>query len=207
MTREEHLRFCRICKNQVKDRSKGIICGITGSRADFDESCAFFNEDLQLRKETAPKPTATQRATGSLDEVGVIGNSASIEKRLANFIIDLISIMVFSIFIGGFLGGILGFADTDALDDFEAQNTLRDYLFGFVVITLYYAIFESLTGRSLAKYITKTKVIDLNGEKPDLLTILVRTLCRFIPFNAFSFLFYNGSGWHDRLSNTKVVDV
>jgi hypothetical protein len=45
MTREEHLRFCKICKNQGFDSKFGIICSLTGRRADFDLECDHFVED------------------------------------------------------------------------------------------------------------------------------------------------------------------
>jgi uncharacterized RDD family membrane protein YckC len=43
-----------------------------------------------------------------------------------------------------------------------------------------------------------------DGSKPNVYTIIKRTLCRFIPFEIFTFL---GSkrGWHDVFSNTYVV--
>ena len=63
---------------------------------------------------------------------------------------------------------------------------------------LYYMITEGLSGRSLGKLITKTKVINMENEKPSFINILGRTMCRFIPFEAFSFL-GDGKGWHDSI--------
>jgi len=37
--------------------------------------------------------------------------------------------------------------------------------------------------------------------------IVIRSLCRFIPLEAFSFLFNDGSGWHDTISSTKVINI
>ncbi|MGQ1891668.1 hypothetical protein ACT29H_14600 [Thermophagus sp. OGC60D27] len=52
MTREEHLRFCKICKNQGFDSQFGIICSLTGRRADFDLECDHFvEEDQKLKAE------------------------------------------------------------------------------------------------------------------------------------------------------------
>ena len=46
-----------------------------------------------------------------------------------------------------------------------------------------------------------------DGTKPTTSDIVIRSLCRFIPFEAFSFLGDEGRGWHDSLSDTYVVDV
>lgn len=53
----------------------------------------------------------------------------------------------------------------------------------------------------------KTKVINEAGEAPDFKEALLRSLCRLIPFDAFSFLGSDGRGWHDSITNTYVVDV
>jgi uncharacterized RDD family membrane protein YckC len=58
----------------------------------------------------------------------------------------------------------------------------------------------------VGKWITQTIVVDENGEKPNSETILVRSLCRLIPFNAISFLGISGRGWHDTISKTYVVN-
>ncbi|HEY6914196.1 MAG TPA: RDD family protein, partial [Paludibacter sp.] len=62
-------------------------------------------------------------------------------------------------------------------------------------------------GRSLGKIITKTKVITVDGDKPDFKTFLIRALCRFIPLESFSFLGSTDSGWHDSISRTRVVRI
>ncbi|HEY4150012.1 MAG TPA: RDD family protein [Chitinophagaceae bacterium] len=68
----------------------------------------------------------------------------------------------------------------------------------------YYFIFEYFFGKTPGKFLTKTKVVDVNGEWPGGKKLLIRTLCRFIPFDNFSFLF-GTFGWHDRFSGTMVV--
>lgn len=68
----------------------------------------------------------------------------------------------------------------------------------------YYFLFEYFFGKTPAKFLTRTRVVDMNGEWPGGKKLLIRTLCRFIPFDNFSFLF-GTVGWHDRLSGTMVV--
>jgi len=90
---------------------------------------------------------------------------------------------------------------------FEEDNVLLNYAMAYTVITIYYVIFEYSTGRSVAKFITKTKVVNMQGEQPGFKTIFIRTLCRFIPFEAFSFLGESKTGWHDTLSKTRVINA
>ncbi|MBK6979176.1 MAG: RDD family protein [Cytophagaceae bacterium] len=61
--------------------------------------------------------------------------------------------------------------------------------------------------KTLGKFITKTIVLKENGEKPTLSDLLIRSLCRFIPFDPLSFLYaqYTPKGFHDTLSKTIVV--
>jgi uncharacterized RDD family membrane protein YckC len=58
--------------------------------------------------------------------------------------------------------------------------------------------------KTLGKFITKTKVVKMNGEKPENSDIILRTFCRFLPFDRLSFVFTK-NGFHDFLSKTKVI--
>jgi len=58
--------------------------------------------------------------------------------------------------------------------------------------------------KTVAKFITKTKVVRLDGSKPNDSEIIARTICRLIPFDGISYLFVK-NGLHDYLSKTKVV--
>ena len=68
----------------------------------------------------------------------------------------------------------------------------------------YYLVFEAVFSRTPAKWITKTRVIAVDGSKPRFTQILGRTLSRFVPFEPFSF-FFGPRGWHDSWSGTRVV--
>jgi uncharacterized RDD family membrane protein YckC len=75
-----------------------------------------------------------------------------------------------------------------------------------MIMIVYYMVTEGIFGRSLAKVITGTIVVDENGVKPGFAAVLKRSLSRLIPFEVFSFLGSAGRGWHDSLSDTYVVD-
>jgi len=49
MTREEHLRFCKICKKRKFNPNKGIICSLSNEIADFEDECSSFEEDAKIK--------------------------------------------------------------------------------------------------------------------------------------------------------------
>ncbi|ABW33195.1 RDD family protein [Acaryochloris marina] len=117
-------------------------------------------------------------------------------KRLTNLILDYIFFFLFA-FIVGLLFGIMGLE--------EVILNMNDVLLGLILYTTYYVSLECLFGKTIAKFITKTKVVTISGKKPGFSSIFVRTLCRLIPFEAFSFLGDDLYGWHDSFSKTRVV--
>ena len=69
---------------------------------------------------------------------------------------------------------------------------------------IYYLIFEGLFQTSPVKYITGTRVVNASTmESPGFGKIFIRTLCRRIPFEPFSF--FGQQGWHDSISGTEVI--
>ncbi|NHF60769.1 RDD family protein [Flavobacteriaceae bacterium TP-CH-4] len=197
MTREAHLQFCKICTNHKKDFNLGIVCGLTNRTADFEETCDLFEEDAELTAKVAAK--VAEYALGS--------KTASQGKRFANYLIDQVFLVGCGMLVGVALGLILLYLFPDYLYMLDEDNRILEYLLGFIVAMIYYSFFEGFTGRSLGKFFTKTKVVTEVGDKPNFKTILVRSLCRNIPFNAFSFLGSEAVGWHDKFSGTRVVDI
>lgn len=197
MRRNEQLKFCKNCKNQKFDLGQGVICGLTNSPADFEVSCNDFIEDYELKIQNDLK----------LTENDVLNKIASQGKRFTNYIIDLIFLYIFSFIFGITLGILIAVISPDYLSLFDEDSILLNYLIGFIAAMFYYSILEYSTGRTIAKFITKTKVINVNGEKPDFGAILIRSVVRFIPFEAFSFLGSESSGWHDKFSKTLVIDL
>ncbi|WP_072400655.1 RDD family protein [Flaviramulus basaltis] len=96
----------------------------------------------------------------------------------------------------------------DFFYDLENINPFLDRLITGTVLALLYFITETLLkGRTVGKFVTKTKVVLEDGTMPSVIDYLKRSFSRIIPFEAFSFLGNNGRGWHDSISNTFVVDV
>lgn len=197
MTREEHLQSCKICKNQKYDPNQGIICGLTNSIAAFKDQCEFLEEDSYL-KEKKDKEDKQRELTQKTVGTGT---------RLANHILDFLFIMVLNIVFLVFLGFISAVVGESMLDFITNSGALIFYMIGFMISMFYYVTLETLTGRTMAKLITRTKVVAENGEKASFDAIVLRSLCRFIPFDAFSFLNSETRGWHDTLSKTRVISV
>ena len=134
-------------------------------------------------------------------------------NRFANYIID--KIVFYALIFGlSFLTAAIvysTFTDTTAFDEFlydiENMGRLMDRLVTGIIFSVFYMIFEILLkGKTIGKYVTKTLVVMEDGSKPKTSDIVLRSLCRLIPFDAFSFLGTEGKGWHDSMSNTYVVD-
>ncbi len=77
---------------------------------------------------------------------------------------------------------------------------------GIFLYPVYYTIFEYYFQRTPGKFLTKTLVIDEYGNKPGLKNIMLRSVCRLVPFEFVSCYGDKYSyGWHDRWSETWVV--
>jgi uncharacterized RDD family membrane protein YckC len=86
------------------------------------------------------------------------------------------------------------------------HDTSKSIGYDILIISFlsYYIFMEYKFQKTIGKFITKTSVINKNGQKPELGDILRRTFCRLIPFDAFSY-FFTANGIHDSLSDTRVV--
>lgn len=144
-----------------------------------------------------PKADLTQK-TGSFDDEYGIVRVASTGRRFLNLLIDYICYLVLSYGVGYFLSvtGLYG-----------AVQNVPDIILGSLVMMLYYFPQEATSGRTLGKLVTGTRAVAADGSPLTVGQALGRTLCRFIPFDAISFLFGSGfpEGWHDRIPGTKVI--
>ncbi|MCB0628799.1 MAG: RDD family protein [Saprospiraceae bacterium] len=124
---------------------------------------------------------------------------ASKGKRFANFLIDYIPVGIFAmvIFIIFDLIGIMSL-DSDGL---------LDRLVGMLLYAVAYILMEGgLKGKTIGKYITKTRTVMTDGSEPDFNTLVKRSFSRIVPFEPFSFLGSADDGWHDRWTDTIVID-
>lgn len=131
---------------------------------------------------------------------------ASHSQRFLNLLMDYIGQLF--LFLIAFVI-VTAIAEANGNKDFMVnfvKNDIAQYTFATCVALFYYNVFEIFSARTLGKLITQTIVVDENGEKPNLEIILVRTLCRLIPFEILSFIGMPARGWHDSISKTFVVN-
>jgi uncharacterized RDD family membrane protein YckC len=61
----------------------------------------------------------------------------------------------------------------------------------------------SAKGKTLGKLITGTRALKMDGGNLTWKVAFMRSLCRIVPFEAFSA--FGGNPWHDRWTDTIVV--
>lgn len=66
VTREEMLKFCKICKNRKMDLKRGLICKFTGEYADFSDRCENYDYDELEDK----KSSMEQEYYGKSEQIG-----------------------------------------------------------------------------------------------------------------------------------------
>jgi uncharacterized RDD family membrane protein YckC len=140
----------------------------------------------------APPSAEAELGIAAYDENGEPARSASQGTRFVNFIGDSVVRMG------------LAFGGAAALQ--SAGLAGMGALFSLSTLVGYYLFFEALFGRTPAKWLTGTRVVDVSGARPRFTQILGRTFARYVPFEPFSLLgTRNPVGWHDRWSHTRVV--
>jgi uncharacterized RDD family membrane protein YckC len=131
---------------------------------------------------------------------------ATRKQRFFNGILDLLISYVLWISIGTTIVIIGEISNSANLTNWINSLNVWERFASFLVIAfLYYGLTEMYFSRTFAKYFTKTIVVTKNGFRPKAHMILIRTLTRFIPLEALTFLSSNIRGLHDLFSNTCVV--
>ena len=126
-------------------------------------------------------------------------------QRLINYVIDVFFINAVSLYLAHTLLGV-------DLAQFQYPFEITtDYFLVHAGCTLsYYLIFEFFLNKSFGKFITGTRVMDLEGGKPTLKIVFLRSLVRlldiFYVLPSLFMLITRNITLHDLLSQTRVVD-
>lgn len=127
-------------------------------------------------------------------------------QRFLNLCIDLMFIYILVLSLGTTIILVALSANNFGLSNWVTNlSAVEIALYATIIAFLYYYITEVYFSRTIAKLITHTVVVDADGSKPSKKSFFIRTCCRFIPFEAFSFYKLVPRGWHDTFSNTYVV--
>jgi len=126
----------------------------------------------------------------------------------SNYLLDLVA-MVVGMFVLG--AGIVSLSSNAGLlfDSwlFADDNPISDYILNAIMILIYYPLTEGLLkGKSLGKYITRTRAVRQDGTEITMKDVFLRSLSRLVPFEHFSFLGNTDRGWHDKWTKTRVVN-
>jgi uncharacterized RDD family membrane protein YckC len=119
---------------------------------------------------------------------------SNLKKRAINQIVDYLAIVVLIKTLIFFMSIII-----------KSTQDLEVLLF-VLVYFLYYFYMENKYQQTLGKFLTKTKVVNLNGAKPSVKQLIGRAILRTIPYVFISF-FTDENGLHDSLTNTRVIDI
>jgi uncharacterized RDD family membrane protein YckC len=152
-----------------------------------------------LNQETGP-------GENILDDMDVNLVQAPKGQRFVNFLIDRFFLyLCWKFFLVKSIIVVLQFLG------FVVENNYQ-YIIGIWLVLiifnlLFYAIFESLTGgKTLGKLATQTRAVNADGSRINFKTALLRSLSRMVPFDVFSALGDPSYPWHDRWTNTYVID-
>jgi uncharacterized RDD family membrane protein YckC len=132
-------------------------------------------------------------------------------KRLINFLVDYLIFVVFLVLLAAAAAVIWSLVTSEDFDviteRFDDLPPLADRLITSVLYCAYCLFFESLTnGKTLAKLLTRTRVVSVDGTKPTFNQLLKRNFSRMVPLDGFSFIAQTPQGWHDRWADVYVVD-
>ena len=85
MTREERLKFCKKCDNRVFDMQTGLLCNLTGEKADFNGECESFVRDeaiVEYYDDELEVERSTILRTLSKDNVSELKNEQNFPKAI-----------------------------------------------------------------------------------------------------------------------------
>jgi uncharacterized RDD family membrane protein YckC len=125
---------------------------------------------------------------------------ASKGLRFANLMIDQLASVGLSVLFFTAVDEVLTTPPSSLVD---GLYTAAGYLFP----TFYHFFNEICGGRGQSKLITGTRAEHVDGRALTVRGALTRSLCRLIPFEAFSFLGSGPGGWHDTITGTRVVNL
>src|SRR5688572_14694837 len=103
-------------------------------------------------------------------------------RRFGTLVVDYVLHLAFSVCIGVVIALAFGVEGVEAID------RIPHFLLGIMILSAYYLFFEGIWGRTPGKFVFGTVVVNESGAKPSIGQVIGRTLCRFIPFEPFSFL-------------------
>ena len=144
------------------------------------------------------KPSFNAAGAASVPSEQISGELASATRRFWTFVVDQIVVWI------GMVTCQIAYGVAYGLEALEALDGVKSWGMGIAFYVLYYVCFEVVSGRTIGKIVTGTRVVTLSGLALSIPTVMLRTLCRLLPFEPMSFSL-GETWWHDSLSRTQVV--
>ncbi|HEY8895411.1 MAG TPA: RDD family protein [Niastella sp.] len=127
-------------------------------------------------------------------------------KRILNFIIDFIASFLAATFLYGITVDFILPPKPISYTPRNSNSDLLDLLYFFSVYALFMGIMEAgYKGKTIGKFLTKTKAVNLDGSPISIKTAFARAFIRAIPLNPLSALTSACNPWHDKWTNTTVI--
>lgn len=128
---------------------------------------------------------------------------ASSGKRFLNYLLDLILFIITLIIFQLVLYALSGQEPNDS----DTEGPLFNILFS-ILFALFVGFQEALlNGKTISKFITNTKTVNLDGSDISFGTAIKRGFCKIVPFNQLSALGTPCIPWHDKWNDTMVIDL
>ncbi len=180
----------------VKDQTRFLLAviGIIEKATKVTSSSDYVIEKLP----SVSEETLSQHKTFSTLVTNEVHVLASNSRRFINLIIDISAISLFCF-------PILTMVYSN-INQIATKKTiaLTGLIVSIIIAFLYYLILELIFQATIGKALTKTTVISITGNHPRFKNLLIRSISRFIPFEAYSYI-NSEVGLHDKLSKTRVI--
>lgn len=111
----------------------------------------------------------------------MVENVANLGKRILGGVVDVIVLVVFMFVYVKLLG-----AKIDSTNTYHVQGGLAWLM--YLIMLLYFIVLEKITGKTIGKYIAKTKVVSQDGRLVSWWQSVVRSLMRIVEILLFFYI-------------------
>lgn len=137
-----------------------------------------------------------------LEEIDLNYCKASMGKRFANYVVDVISFYILLVLTS--IG--LVYLRPEFTDEDDGSGIVGDVIYLICYALLMFIIEAFSRGKSLGKLITRTKAINIDGSDINFQKAFLRNIIRCIPLDVISAFGIPSNPWHDLWSHTMVID-
>jgi uncharacterized RDD family membrane protein YckC len=187
--------------NKFSEKTKEQLEEIIDNASNYQPEAVEAARQLLDQHRTEPKPIDKPVEDAVVTADIRFEESLPIVSRTYRFAHNIIDSVIIT-FVASAWSVFMPLTNTITTYSFGSIALTINSLNGYVVMFLYFFVLEAVWQRTAGKLLTKTIVVDEDGNKLSIGKTFLRTLCRLIPFEAFSCLVSPSLGWHDRFSKS-----